>query len=67
MVEVKPEVDGYAHGPFTGQHRFSSPQQRERARKSTLAGQSAFAATRDLITFFLASTTRMIGLEDERE
>jgi hypothetical protein len=45
-------------GPFTEQHRSSSPQQRERARKYTLADQSAFVATRDLIALLLAQFTQ---------
>jgi hypothetical protein len=51
--QVKPEGYGYADGPFNRQHQSSSPQQRERARKYTLTGQSAFVATRDLITLLL--------------
>ena len=50
----KPEVDGYASRPTTHSRRSSGPHTRERARKSTLAGQSTFVATRDLAALFLA-------------
>jgi hypothetical protein len=53
-------------GPLTTQHRSSGPRKWERARKSTLASQGTFAATRDLTTLFLVQENRMIGLEDER-
>src|SRR5215470_7504522 len=41
-------------GPFTSQFQSSSPQRRERARKSTLADRSTYAATRELAPSFPA-------------
>src|SRR5260370_8441635 len=45
----KPEVDGWTVGPTTWSSRPSGPRRRERARKSTLTGQSTLVATRDLL------------------
>src|SRR5919201_321601 len=51
---LNPEVDGYAGWPTHQPHQSSSPQQRERARKSTLPRPDPFVATRDLTGLCLA-------------
>jgi hypothetical protein len=48
--------------PHTGRHRSSGPHPRERARKSALAGQGTFAATRDLTALFLVH----VGPQDDQ-
>ena len=58
---LNPEVDGYAGWPTHQPHQSSSPQQRERARKSTLAGQRTFVATRDLAVLFLCDGAHRPG------
>jgi len=65
----EPEIDGYASRLTFHSRRSSSPHRRERARKSTLAGQSTFAATRDLAVFCLsmARIGRLAGLDGDRE
>ena len=51
---LNPEVDGYAGWPTHQLHQSSSPQQPERARKSTLPRLDTFVATRDLAGLCLA-------------